>query len=84
MMKNSLKKVALSVGAMLLMVGVASLAVAVEPASTMTKSEARALIATANTRQDHHRLALYITQKAANIIGAAKTTALDVHHQFLR
>jgi hypothetical protein len=67
MMKNTFKKVAFSLGALLLMVGVASLAVAVEPASTMTRAEAKALILTANTAQDHHRLAAYFTQKAANM-----------------
>ena len=65
MIKNTFKKFTLSVGALLLMAGAASLAVAVEPASTMTRAEAKALTATAKTAQDHHRLAQYFTQKAA-------------------
>jgi hypothetical protein len=63
-MKNTFDRVTRHGGFLLLVALAASLAFAAESTPTISKAEAKQLIATANSPEDYQKLAGYFTQKA--------------------
>ena len=63
-MKHASHRITHYFGSLLLIALFAGLTFAAESVPTMSKKEVKALIATASTPEDHHRLAAYFTQKA--------------------
>ena len=63
-MTNTLQRITHHCGLLLLIALASGLAFAAESTPTMSKDEAKQLIAKASTSKDHHRLAAYFTQKA--------------------
>ena len=62
-MKNKFHRIT-NTASLLSLIVFASLACAAESTPTISKAEAKELIAKASTPEDHHRLAAYFTQKA--------------------
>ena len=63
-MKNTFQRITRHCDLLLMIALAAGLAFAAESTPTMSKAEAKELIAKANTSEEHHRLAAYFTQKA--------------------
>ena len=65
-MKKSLQRITLDAGLLVLIAFAAAFGLAAE-STTMTRAEAKLLVTSASTPEDHHRLAAYFTQKAENM-----------------
>ena len=63
-MKNTFQRITRHCDLLLMIALAAGLAFAAESTPTMSKAEAKELIAKASTSEEHHRLAAYFTQKA--------------------
>lgn len=63
-LENTTQKITRRCSSLLLIVLTAALTLAAQSVPTMSKAEAKQLIAKASTPEDHHRLAAYFTQKA--------------------
>lgn len=63
-MSNLPRRITPHFATFLLIALAAGFAFAADPTPTMTKAEAKELIAKASTTEDHHRLATYFNQKA--------------------
>ena len=66
-MKNPIVRIVLLTIPLLAILTFAGWAMADEAGASMSKAEAKELIAKATSAQDHHRLAVYFTAKAANM-----------------